>query len=109
MRDPLHDLWDEAFGHRVHGRERRNGVLCHTVATRAEPLHQQAGLHDERPHLGEQARQHLPLDLFALGKQVVFFDRPENRLHLREGCIDSHHRAGFELGQGAPTALRQTP
>jgi hypothetical protein len=42
----------------------------------------------------------------ALGKEVVFFDRPEDRLHLRERRIAPHHRASFELRQGAATALR---
>jgi hypothetical protein len=32
------------------------------------------GLHDQLAHLGQQACQHLTLFLFALGKQVVFFD-----------------------------------
>jgi hypothetical protein len=107
--DPLHDLWDEALGHLVHGRQCGQGVLRHTVATRAEPLDQQTCLHDQLPHLGEQARQHLALGLFALGKQMVFFDRPEDRLHLCECRIDPHHRAGFEFRQGAATALRPPP
>ena len=83
--------------------------MRHTVATLAKPLDQQACLHDQLAHLGEQARQHLALCLFALGKQVVFFDRPEDRLHLRECRIDPQHRTGFELRQGATTALGQAP
>jgi hypothetical protein len=39
----------------------------------------------------------------------MFFDRLEDRLHLREGRIDPHYRAGFELRQGSATALGQTP
>jgi hypothetical protein len=45
----------------------------------------------------------------ALGKEVMFFDRPEDRLHLCECRIDSQHCTGFELHQGAPTALRESP
>jgi len=40
---------------------------------------------------------------------MVFFDRPEDCLHLRQCSIDPHHRAGFELRQGATTALGPAP
>src|SRR5215471_18385716 len=33
----------------------------------------------------------------ALGKEVMFFDGPEDRLHLRQYRLDSPHCAGFEL------------
>ena len=94
---------------RLHRRQRGDGVVRHPVATLAEPLDQPACLHDQLAHLGEQARQHLAFFLFALGKQMVFFDRPEDRLHLRECRIDPQYRAGFELCQGAATALGPPP
>ena len=81
--DPLHDLRDEALGDLVHGLQRGDGVVQHTVATLSEPLDQQACLHDEHAHFGEQARQHLPLgpgsfsfrtwDCATGGKQVQGF------------------------------------
>jgi hypothetical protein len=66
-------------------------------------------VHHQLAHLGEQAGQHLTLFLFALGKQVVFFDRPEDRLDLVEGVVDSQHPTRFELHKGATTALCPTP
>jgi hypothetical protein len=107
--DPLHDLRHESFDHLGHRRECGDGVVGHTLATLAQPLDQQARLYHQLAHLGEQARQHLPLFLFALGKQVVFFDRSEDRLDLRDGGIDTPHAMRFELRQGTATALRHTP
>lgn len=106
---PLHDLRDEALGHLVHGLQGSDGMVRHPVATFPESLDQQAALHDQLAHRGEPARQHLTLYLFALGKQVVCFDRSKDRLHLRASRLDPPHRAGFEPRQGTTPALRQPP
>ena len=100
--DPLYNLWHEALDHLVHRLQRGQGVLRHPVVTLAEPLEQPACLHDQLAHLGEQARQHLALGLFALGKQMVFFDRPEDCLHLRQRWLDPHHRAGLSFARARP-------
>jgi hypothetical protein len=72
----------------VHGHQRGHGTLGDAVAALPQPSHYGPGLHNQLAHLGQQARQHLALFLFALSKQVVFFDRPEDRLHLRECRIE---------------------
>ena len=97
------------LAHLVHRPQRRRGPLGDTVATLSQPRHQGTGLHEQLAHLGEQARQHLPLVLCALGKQVRFFDRPADRLDLGEGGGGSPHPTRFELRQGAATALGDTP
>jgi hypothetical protein len=107
--EPLHNLGDKPLGHLVHGLEGGQGMVRHLVATRTKPLDEPACLHDQLPHLGEQARQPLALGLCALGKEVVFFDRREDRLHLCEGRLGAHDRPSFELHQGAPTALGPPP
>src|SRR5262245_61823028 len=84
-------------------------MVRHPVATRTKPLDEPACLHDQLPRLGEQARQHLALGLFALGQEVVFFDRLEERPHLCEGRLGAHDRPRFELHQGAPTTLGPPP
>jgi hypothetical protein len=85
------------LGHLVHGVQSGDRVVGHTVATLSEPCHQEACLDHQLSHLGQQPGQHLPLGRLALGKQVMFFDRLEDRLHLCECWLDAHHRAGFEL------------
>jgi hypothetical protein len=80
-----------------------------TVAALSQPRHEGPRLHHQLAYLGQQTGQHLPLCRAALGKEVMFFDRPEDRMHLRECRIDPQHRAGFELRQGATTTLRHTP
>ena len=94
--DPLHDLWDEALGHLVHRLQRGDG----RCASHGRGALQAAGpvgrvCTTNWPTSVQQARQHLALFLCALGKQVVFFDRPEDRLDLLEGRIGPQHAARF--------------
>jgi hypothetical protein len=107
--DPLHDLWDEPLGDLVHSPQRGCGTLGHTIAALRQARHHGTGLYDQLSDLRQQACQHLTLFGFALGKEMVLFDRSEDRLYLVERPVDPQHPMPFELRQGSATALRHPP
>ena len=83
--------------------------MGHPIAALLQLRHQGASLHEQLPHLPQEARQHLALVCLALGKEMVFFDRSEDRLHLCERRLHPPYPTRFELRQGTTTALRYTP
>ena len=80
---------------------RSNGV--------AETLDQRTRLHHQLANLRQYPGQHLAFVRFARGKQMMCFDRAQDRLHLFQGAVESLNASLFQLRQGAATALRQPP
>src|SRR5262245_8024689 len=72
----------EALGHLVHGPQRCRGPSEDAVAALSQQRYYGPRLHHQLAYLGQQTGQPLPLGRSALGEEVMFFDRHEDRLHL---------------------------
>ena len=59
------------------------------------------------PHFSQNTSQHLAFFRFAFGKEMVFFDRAQNRLDLFQSRFEALNTSLFELHQRSATALRQ--
>ncbi len=108
-REPVHDLTHQRLDHLVHRHQPRARTLNHPIRTRTETLDKGARLHHQLANFCQDAGQHLAFVRFARGKEVVFFDRAQNRLHLIQGALESLNASLFQLRQGAATTLGQPP
>ena len=106
-RDPVHDLTHQRFDHLVHRHEPRARTLNDAIPTRTETLDKGARLHHQLADFGQYPGQQLAFVRSAFGKQMVFFDRAQDRLHLSKSTVESLNTPLFEPHQRSATALRQ--
>ena len=84
-REPVHNLTHQRLDHLVHRHQPRARTLDHPLRLRTQTLDQRTRLHHQLANLAQDPGQHLAFFRFALGKEMVFFDRAQDRLHLLQG------------------------
>jgi hypothetical protein len=103
----MHNLTHQHLDDVVHRHQPGAGLLNHPVRVPLHGCRDDTGLTDQRPHFSQDASQNLAFFRFVLGKEMVFFDRAQNRFRLLQGRFESLNPPPLEPPQCAATALRQ--